>query len=126
MFIGPGTYLVARGSTAAATWAPMNTDANRYYRAFTGLVIANTVVIVVLTAFSLAALSRPARRTAFALAVVALAALARRRLSGRFDVWPAALTALALTLGPLGGCSLVPRSASAQPPRYTPCYSCLF
>jgi hypothetical protein len=54
---------VARGSTAAATWAPMNTDEDRYYRAFTGLVIANAVVIVVLTAFSLAAFSRPARRT---------------------------------------------------------------
>ena len=100
MFIGPGTYLVARGSTTGATWAPMNTDANRYYRAFTGLVIANTVVIVVLTAFSLAALSRPARRTGFALAVVALSPLLLGDVfPGRFDVWPAALTALALTLG---------------------------
>src|SRR5262245_4387548 len=32
MFIGPGTYLVARGSTDEATWAPMNDDASRYYR----------------------------------------------------------------------------------------------
>jgi len=99
MFIGPGTYLVARGSTDEATWTPMNADANRYYRAFTGLVVANTVAIVVLTALSLGALSRPPRRTGFAVAVVALSPLLLGDVFiGRFDVWPAALTALALTL----------------------------
>jgi hypothetical protein len=53
--------------------------------------------LVILTALTLGAMRRPARKVLLSLAVVALSPLLIGQvLTERFDVWPAALTAVAL------------------------------
>ena len=97
MFVAPSSHILARGSTDEATWEPMNGDAKRYYRVFTSLVIIIAGVMLIVTGLSLAALRRPARTVLLALGVVALSPLLiGEAFLGRFDVWPAALTAAAL------------------------------
>jgi Glycosyltransferase family 87 len=82
----------------AASWSPPNTAARRYYRSFTTLVLLLLAAIDVLTAISLQTVRRSAREVLLSLAFVAMSPLLLGRLiPERFDAWPAALTAAALT-----------------------------
>jgi hypothetical protein len=98
IFVVPS--LVGRDGKPAgeASWAPPNTAARRYYRSFTTLVLLLLAAIVVLTAITLQTVRRSAREVLLSLAVVATSPLLLGRLvPERFDAWPAALTAAALT-----------------------------
>jgi hypothetical protein len=97
MFVLPATRAVAGGSTDAISWTPLNAAGRRYYRGFESLVVLLMAAIVVLTALTLGALSRPTRTVLLSLAVVALSPLLIGQvLPERFDVLPAALTSAAL------------------------------
>jgi hypothetical protein len=97
LFVLPATRPVAGGSVEGASWSPPNAAARRYYRGFTVLVLLLLATMVVATAVSMHTLRRPARNTAFSLAVVACSPLLIGQvLVERFDVLPAALTAAAL------------------------------
>jgi hypothetical protein len=97
LFVPPATSLVARGSVDGASWSPLNTEARRYYRAFTSLVLLLLALILVLTAVTLRAMKRSAGATMLSLAVVACSPLLLGQvLIERFDVLPAAFTAAAL------------------------------
>ena len=98
IFVVPS--LVGREGNPAdeASWSPPNTAARRYYRSFTMLVLLLLAAIVILTAITLQRLRRSAREVLLSLAVVATSPLLLGRLvPERFDAWPAALTAAALT-----------------------------
>jgi hypothetical protein len=98
IFVVPA--LVEREKTSAdeASWSPPNTAARRYYRSFTTIVLLLLGTIVVLTAATLQTVRRSAREVLLSLAVVATSPLLLGRLvPERFDAWPAALTAAALT-----------------------------
>jgi Glycosyltransferase family 87 len=98
IFVVPA--LVEGESTSAdeASWSPPNTAARRYYRSFTTLVLLLLAAIVVLTAITLQTMRRSAGEVLLSLAVVATSPLLLGRLvPERFDAWPAALTAAALT-----------------------------
>jgi hypothetical protein len=98
MFALPATPILAGGSTEGASWEPPNEPARRYYRGFTFLVLLLMGAIVVLTALSMTALRRSARGVVLALTLVALSPLVLERLLlERFDAWPAALTAAAVS-----------------------------
>ena len=97
LFVPPATSLVARGSVDGASWSPLNTEARRYYRAFTSLVLLLLALILVLTAVTLRAMNRSVGATMLSLAVVACSPLLLGQvLIERFDVLPAAFTAAAL------------------------------
>jgi hypothetical protein len=97
LFVPPATRLVARGSVDGASWSPLNTEARRYYRAFTSLVLLLLALILVLTAVTLRAMNRSVGATMLSLAVVACSPLLLGQvLIERFDVLPAAFTAAAL------------------------------
>jgi hypothetical protein len=98
MFVLPSIAVAASGSANGVSWEPLNDEARRYYRGFTSLVLLLLAVILVFTAVTLAAMRRPARVVLLSLAVVATSPLLFGQLvPERFDVWPAALTAAALT-----------------------------
>ena len=103
MFVLPATRVLARGSTDDASWAPLNAAARRYHYAFASLVLLLAAVTLVLTAVSLAALGRRAGAGLLSLGFVALSPLLIGDVfPGRFDIWPAALTAGALAAGVRG------------------------
>jgi hypothetical protein len=119
MFVLPATRLLARGSTEEAAWAPMNAAARRYHLAFASLVLVLAAAMLVLTALSLSALRRPAGTVVLSLGFVALSPLLIGDVfPGRFDVWPAALTAGALAASVRGryrlGGALVGLGAAAK------------
>jgi hypothetical protein len=97
MFVLPAAGVLTRGSTAGASWAPLNTAARHYQYGFASLVFLLAAAVLALTAATLAKLRRPAGTVLLSLAVVALSPLlVGDAFPGRFDVWPAALTAAAL------------------------------
>lgn len=97
MFVLPATRAMAGGSTEGASWVPLNAAGRRYYRGFESLVVLLMAALVILTALTLGAMRRSARKVLLSLAVVALSPLLIGQvLTERFDVWPAALTAAAL------------------------------
>jgi hypothetical protein len=97
MFVLPATRAVAGGSTDGASWTPLNEQGRRYYRGFESLVGLLVAAMVVLTAVTLRAMARPCATVLLALGVVALSPLLIGQvLTERFDVWPAALTGVAL------------------------------
>ncbi len=103
MFALPAAFVRARGSTEAASWDQLNSPAKRYYHAFTLLVILLTGVVLSVTALTLTACRRPARKIVHALAFVALSPLLLGDVfPGRFDVWPALLVALGVAAGVRG------------------------
>jgi hypothetical protein len=100
MFLLP---TVMFGDARDAHWSPPNDAGRRYHRAFDSLVVLLTAAMVTLTAVSLAALRRRPRVRAIALAVVASSPLLIGHVFvERYDVWPAALTAVALAAGVRG------------------------
>lgn len=100
MFVLPAIVL---GDARDAKWSPPDDAGRRYHRAFDSLVFLLAAAMVALTALSLAALRRPARAQALALAVVASAPLLIGHVFiERYDVWPAALTAAGLAAGVRG------------------------
>jgi glycosyl transferase family 87 len=119
MFVLPASRLLALDSTEDAAWAPMNAAARRYHLAFSSLVLLLAAVTLVLTAASLAALRRPAGTIALSLGFVALSPLLIGDVfPGRYDIWPAALTAGALAASVRGryrlGGALVGLGAAAK------------
>ena len=98
IFVLPSVVARQVGSSDDASSAPPNAAARRYYRSFTALVLLLLAAILVLTAITLQTMRRSAREVLLALAVVATSpVLLGRLVPERFDVWPAALTAAALT-----------------------------
>jgi hypothetical protein len=97
LFVLPATRPLALGSTAGASWDPVNAAARRYHRGFALLVLVLGAAMVVLSGLSLAALRRPRRTVFLSLTVVALSPLLIGDVfPDRFDVWPAALTSAAM------------------------------
>src|SRR5437667_356341 len=99
MFVLPATSVFAGGSTEGASWVPPNKPARRYYGGFTSLVLLLVGAMIVLTALTSRRMGRSARMIVLSLAVVGFSPLTIGQvLPERFDVLPAALTALALAL----------------------------
>jgi hypothetical protein len=94
MFVLPAVIL---GDARDAKWSPPDDAGRRNHLAFNLLVVLLAAAIVVLTALSLAALRRPRHAQALALAVVASSPLLLGHVFvERYDVWPAALTSVAV------------------------------
>jgi hypothetical protein len=103
MFVLPSARILTGGSTDGAVWAPLNSSARHYQRGFESLVLILAIVMVCLTAWSLTVLRRPLGSFLLSLSVVALSPLLVGDVfPGRFDIWPALLTAGALALAVRG------------------------
>ena len=88
------------GSTDGPVWEPeLNAPARRYARSFALLMLALLVSTVIATATSLRLLRAPLSQCGAALGLLALSPLLLGELVlTRFDMWPAALTSVALAL----------------------------
>jgi glycosyl transferase family 87 len=99
MFVLPATI----GDARDAMWGPPDDAGRRYHRVFDSLVFLLAAAMVAMTALSLAALRRPARAQALSLAVVASSPLLIGHVFvARYDIWPTALTAVALAAAARG------------------------
>jgi hypothetical protein len=98
-FLIPAADLPGIGSTDGAVWDPPNAAARRYHDRFVLLVLVLGAVMVAATVLSLAVLRRS--RSALLLSVGVLVSspwLLGDVFPERFDVWPAALTAVVVAL----------------------------
>jgi hypothetical protein len=98
-FVLPAADLPGIASTDGAAWDPPNAAARRYHDRFVLLVLVLGIVMVASTVFSLAALHRSPPVTLMSVGVLVSSPwLLGDVFPERFDVWPAALTAVAVAL----------------------------
>jgi hypothetical protein len=99
-FVAASHNLGFAGTTTHPSWAPrLNPDARRYARSFAIEIMAALALAIAFTAASLRALQAPAMHVAAALGLLATSPLLLGDLVfTRFDVLPAALTAIAISL----------------------------